>query len=139
MPGGRFDPYVPLDKVKDRLREFYADGYSDNQIEFSQMQKDDEIRLQGYCLLREGDFVLYYSKDKTHIRQALLNSGKEISGYRALLQAREGMCPNSVEWLDYLLSWSGNNQTSPVVEFSTYTKPVGLLGWSTLFWEVRDY
>lgn len=56
-------------------------------------------------------------------------------GAEAALLLRWFMDGQSRDFLDEI--W--DRYPDSVVEFACYEKPVGLLGWNTLFWEVRDY
>ena len=138
---GHFEPYVPVGKVQEVVRNvFYPRGYKDRDFEFSEMQDDENILRQGYFMIRDGRPVFYFSEKPTHIRKALAEDGEEIYGYYAILLARDGMCPDSLENFERLLTYeTGSIHESPVIEFSTYKQPVGLLGWRTIFWEVRAY
>ena len=134
VPSGRFDPYVPLDDVEDRIKSFMHDGYRKELIELSEMQDDDKIILQGYLTLGP-ELTLEYSCQKTQMRAAMRGS-TQIRGLSANLLLKSIMCPVSWDWLQYLLNYRGNNV---VIELSIYSCPVGILGWNTIFWEVRDY
>ena len=58
-----------------------------------------------------------------------------LDGLRAKLKLQHYMDAVSWDWLQEIFDTFPNS----VVEFSTFSCPVGHLGWNTAFWEIRNY
>lgn len=139
FPGGPFVPYVKKENLRDVTEDTvrrYSLRHSD--LEFSGMQNDEDIAIQGYYYIGRLGHVFECSTAKTHMREALKDAAS-LRGETARAFVRHYLCPRSLDCLDELLSYEGTMYQSGVIEFSCYRVGVGLLGWNTIFWEARLY
>lgn len=83
-----------------------------------------------------GVDLLYSTVVGKPMRDALKEETLWARGLMATSLLRTAMCPNSYEWLQFLLeAYPGH-----VVEFTTLSKEWGTIpGYNTIFWEVRNY
>ena len=98
---------------------------------------DDKLVFQGECCRLYDGLHLTYSVEKNIPNQLAVrhHSTRHFRGAAALHELTRLMDPVSREHLDYLLDTYEN----AVVEFSTFSVPVGVLDLPTVFWEVRGY
>jgi len=102
----------------------------------SAMAPTDRTVLQGEVQQGYHGLDLYYTTVAQPMRQALATSSRQVRGIMASWLLRYHLCPNSHDWLLYLLDAYPNH----VVEFSAYERPWGTVpGHNTVFWEVRQY
>lgn len=104
----------------------------------SMVPKDVEhtLLLQGEVWRTAGGLYLTYSQVALPMREALTRETKHAEGLAAVILLAKYLCPNSQDWLEYLL----DEYDEHVVEFSTFRKQWGTLPhYNTLFWEVRKY
>lgn len=100
----------------------------------SQMCPHDKGTIQGEVLRTEEGLYLYYTSARKPMREALAEGGKEARGIIAVSLLRHYLCPNSYEWLEVLL----DRYPDHAVEFTSFEVQWGtLLGFNTVFWEVR--
>lgn len=98
---------------------------------------DDFLLIQGEFQQDIRHLYVHYSRIKGISNQAALQGpGSEHAwGIKARRILQYFMDANSYGNVDRLLtSFQG-----AVVEFSTFSKPVGDFRWNTVFWEVRNY
>lgn len=86
------------------------------------------MRSDDYC-------TLLYSRRNTYMREALATGPCHDCGLSALHRLQRHLDTASMENLYRL--W--DTYPDAVVEFSCYDHAAGVLGWNTVFWEVRDY
>lgn len=96
---------------------------------------DDKLILQGEALRGARGLELRYSTYKAKMRDALRAAEQNAHGLTAKLILDRALDAVSREWLDELL----DRYEDHVVEFSTWSVSFGVLGWNTVFWEVRSY
>jgi hypothetical protein len=96
----------------------------------------DEYRyIQGEAREVPGGLDFYWTTYPAAMRDALRLGGTQDSpgiGYWRIRSAMD------------LWSWENllglfERYLGHTVEFSVFTRGVGVLGWNTIFWEVRDY
>lgn len=58
-----------------------------------------------------------------------------LHGLRAYATLKTFLDAESYEWMMQLC----DDYPDAVVEFTTFSCPVGAFGWNTIFWEIRDY
>lgn len=92
--------------------------------------------FQGEVCQSPQHLWLRYSTLPLTMREALSKKQHHEYGIMAVQLLRRYLCPNSYDWLNYLLSaYPGH-----VVEFSTYSTNWGTIpGYNTVYWEVRNY
>lgn len=113
-----------------------AHEYGEQNLYISTMAPEEKKIFQGEVALGPWGYYLYYNTYALPMRQGMALITYSAQGLRAKLLLDHYLCPNSREWLDYLLESYPNH----VVEFSTYSVEWGTLpGYNTLFWEVRQY
>lgn len=125
--------------TKTQLRAKIAE-MPDTDLNFSAMAPESFLLFQGEACLTESGLCLLYSTVKKPMRQSLAERSQQISGLAAVHMCQSRMWPNSYSWFLDLLKYDNTVQYSSVVEFSTYSIPVGAeRGHNTVFWEVRNY
>ena len=105
---------------------------------------DDKLLIQGEIMEDHAGLCLHVSQEKGMSNQqamAKTDWTNERRGVIAHQILRYYMDDLSFENVFRLLDlFSGEiTQSSAVIEFSTFSIPVGDLGWNTVFWEVRNY
>lgn len=135
IPGSKWMRYhIPRSDLKTVADEFVSQGARQELLEFSDMQRDEFIVLQGEAQRDDRGLCLFVSRDKVPMRQALLNARQYfgVAAERVLDWACDGASADCIREL--LDRYAGH-----VVEFSAYSRKVGVLGRNTLIWEVRAY
>jgi len=103
---------------------------------FNESMPDDKLIIQGYLTRTTNFLELHYSKQKHKICNSRhWEDGKILNGLQALLTLQHYVPVTDHEHLNYLL----NQYPDSVIEFSTYTIPVGILSKQTIIWEIREY
>ena len=97
---------------------------------------DDRLVFQGECCRLTDGLHLTYSRQKNIPNQLAVrhSTTKHFRGASAVFELNRLMDDTSREQLDHLL-----DTYDAVVEFSTFSIPVGQLRLPTIFWEVRSY
>ena len=104
-------------------------------IVLNEIGLDEFIALQGEVMLSPNGMDLRYSTEKLLMRQALAKSQKHVSGLVAQQTLLAFLDPTSYDNLQRLF----DDFPDAIIEFSTYSKPVGVLQNNTVIWEVRNY
>ncbi|MBI4876585.1 MAG: hypothetical protein HY822_18260 [Acidobacteria bacterium] len=106
-------------------------------FQFSECAPDERVTLQGEVRRSARHLDLYATLHSgQRMRQALAGpSVFSVHGLAAAALLRTYMEPPALDSLWAL--WE--RYPGAVVEFSCYAVAVGVLGWNTLIWEVRDY
>jgi len=112
-------------------------GFSESNIHLTAGdQRDSKFRtFQGEVQEDEHGWSLHYSCLREPMRPALSKAGKYAHGLQARQLLRHYMDPPSYENLINLF----DRFPGHAVEFTCFSRGVGVLGWNTVFWEVRDY
>ena len=115
-------------------------------IRFDTAAPHDHLTFQGEVAATERGLDLRYSYMQIH-QQRLWEldapgAVQYATGLRASALLQKYMDPPSWDKLNEILSCQLDgdaelNFTYPIVEFSCFDIPVGVLGWNTLVWEVR--
>lgn len=108
------------------------DGYY-----LAEMAPHEYNLIQGEVCRTHRGLELYFSRVKdVPMRMALSTRSETRMGLRADHTLRTYLCPNSYEWLMYLL----DEYDGHTIEFSTFSRNWGTLpGYNTVFWEIRLY
>lgn len=136
-PGSKWMRYnIPKQDLKAVADEFLADGAKEHLLEYSPMQDDSHIRLQGEVQLDHRGLCLLYSTEKLPMRQALAKSPRNATGATAASVLRWACDDASFTDISDLLE----RYPAHVVEFSSYGRSVGVIpNRNTIIWEVRLY
>jgi hypothetical protein len=127
---------IPLDRVPSEIRRWVEEGTPKNNIAFNQSMPDRSLLIQGEVCERGGDFYLTYTTIKKPMNLGLAEEEKVTSGLKAKIILQQTMSPSSYSDLEALLEIF----PEAVIEFSTYSTPVGNInGRNTVIWEVRNY
>lgn len=99
-------------------------------------QADARYRtFQGEVQEDEHGWSLHYSFARLPMRPALAEHGAFAQGLAARWLIRRFMdAPSYENLLDLFDRYPGH-----VVEFTCFSRKVGVLGWNTVYWEVRSY
>jgi len=132
----RYD--LDLREVPCQIKQFENLGIPENMIGFNQSMPNRNLLLQGEIMFYNGGLYLFYSNVKKPMNLALAEKSfiAEEDHVKEILF--ENLTPESQGDLEKLLS----NFPTSVVEFSTYSIPVGNMAdknRNTVFWEVRNY
>ena len=102
---------------------------------FNESAPDSELVLQGEFMQLKKEYVLFMSKQKAPMREALKN-GFHIMGSKVLSYLKSKMTKES--WEDFILLHKMYYEA--VIEFSVYSCNVGIKPNSNvIIWEVRNY
>jgi len=102
----------------------------------SEMCPTEKTVLQGEVCLGCWGYNLTYTRVAKPMRDALCEECWFAKGLVAKQVLEGSLCPNSLNWLNYLLE----EYPDHVVEFSTFSVDWGTLpSFNTVFWEVRKY
>ena len=119
-----------------RVQELINDGSQLSLMQFSEDFPKHSTRLiNGDVWRSEQGLYFNYSHKNNVLRYALRDDGRHAENTHALMLLRECLDGNSYDFLNYLL----NEYENHVVEISAFDCKVGVLGWNTIFWEVRNY
>jgi hypothetical protein len=117
--------------------------YSDLQVHQRVLWQIDQCGISGLPAFQLPCNMHILTMDQRQGKSPIV---RHIEGIRAVLLLKQYMDVMSFEKLSDLLSCQldGSNEEFnfkyPIVEFACFSKPVGVLKWNTLFWEVRtDY
>ena len=139
LKGARCDYDIPRAELLNREKDFLK-TYQKQHLNISTMAPDDAIIFQGEAMRTYQGLVLTYSTIKRPMRIALAQETLHAQGFNAWNLCSKFMDAVSWENFNRLLDFESNDpKYGPIVEFSVYDRPVGILGWNSLFWEVRRY
>ena len=126
---------VPTIEVA-RVWAVVARKYGERYLYLSAMGPEYLKTFQGEAIEMPGGLYLHWTDLPLPMRDGLRLKSRHSTGAESLWLLHHYLCPNSLEWLSYLLrEYDGH-----VIEFSAYSKPVGILpNFNTMFWEVRKY
>jgi len=111
-------------------------GVPTDSLYISAMAPTHKTLFQGEVRQSEKYLDLRYSTVVATMREALAKQQYHTNGIMAVWALKYYLCPNSYEWMHYLL----DSYPSHVIEFSTYSVNWGTLpNYNTVFWEVRKY
>ncbi len=102
----------------------------------SAMAPTEKTLFQGEVQRGLWGYDLTYTTVAKPMRDALQQQTYVANGIIAKLLLEHYLCSRSYEWLEYLLE----EYPGHVIEFSTYSVEWGtVLGYNTVFWEIRRY
>ena len=92
--------------------------------------------FQGEVQQSENHIDLVYSTVAKPMREALAARQYSVGGIIAVCLMRAYLCPNSLSWLEHLMTAYPEH----VIEFSVYAENWGTIPhYNTVFWEIRKY
>ena len=119
-------------KTYSYLRKEDLQYVSNRTHRISEQMPDEAIIIQGEYL---PPFTLDCSTYPAPMKDAFAHERVHLEG--AMVRGfQDLMCQPAKERFNELIDEHGQDH---VVEFSIYNKPVGVLGWNTIIWEVRRY
>jgi len=124
---------VPFNEVEETCYRV-KDQLDLSDIYISEMGPEAKKIFQGEVMESPMTF-LKYNLLALPMRQAFQIQTLYAVGLTARILLREYLDSPSLEWLEFLLE----SYPDHVIEFSTYSIAWGILGWNTVFWEVRKY
>ncbi len=134
----RFD--IPFEGVDEEIKKLREEGIPLSILRFNQSMPNMSLVLQGEVMRFPGRLELTYTRVKKPMNQALKEEERYISGLNALMLLKRSLDPSSLSDVELLMDTYGTGRGSAVVEFSTYSVPVGdIPNRNTVIWEVRNY
>ncbi len=133
---GKFTPYADklnLHKILQSLGMQQGDYYLTENV------KSEEIVLSGELTWFNGQWVFFHSFQKTHMRQALTESGKTALGSDVWVLIKKYCQAEEWEGLFDLFERYSPGHQYPVIEFSITNRVHGIFNQQLLVWEVRHY
>ncbi len=112
-----------------------AQGIDPTAYQLSELAPDHTNTLQAELMRDEKYMYLRYTLFSHKRMRDCINDSHHVSGLKALGLLKAYMDAPSYDYTMDLL----DRYPDSVIEFCCYERAVGLFGWNTLFWEVRDY
>lgn len=136
VPGSRWCRYnIPREHMSDAVQKFLLEGALPELMEFSPMQPDDKLLIQGEVLIDHRGLCLAYSHERKPMRVAMRNAS-HLFGISAVCLLRRFLDHASYDDLTLL----AERYHRHVIEFGTYACKVGVVPRrNTVIWEVRLY
>lgn len=131
----RYGQEIPKAEVADTVQAWVSAGASRESIRFNEAAWDDKLIIQGEVMRSQEHLSLFYSREKTKMREAL-KRGLQVEGLRAMMLLRHALSPASYDDVEALIE----RYPDAVIEFSAYSHNVGnCRGRNAVIWEVRNY
>lgn len=133
--GARFTNYeTEIGDIHDITREWKEQGADISKISFNESAPDSDLILQGEVKIDIYGFNLFYCTEPIKMRPAMWKA-KTAEALEARLILEHYLDGSSMDNVKDLLA----KYDEHVVEFSTYSRPIGNLKRNTIIWEVRKY
>lgn len=130
----KFD--IPLEELDKNIKEMIEDGMKIEELFFNQSMPNESLTLQGEITLTEKGIYLLYTLIKKPMNLGLKEQSLHAFGFKAKAILEHFLSPICLDEIYLLL----NNFPESIIEFSTYSCPVGNLpNRNTVIWEVRNY
>ncbi|MCD6359709.1 MAG: hypothetical protein J7M38_02520 [Armatimonadetes bacterium] len=111
-------------------------GISPDQVIVSELAPDDDLILQFEAMRCERYLYLRWNDTPgLRMRQAMENHCRHCWGLEAVERVRQALDAKSWNWLQELF----DRYPDSIVEATAYRHGLGIYGWNTLFWEIRNY
>ena len=132
---------VPIEEVRYRVGGWVAEGADYSKIRYSEMAPKECALIQGEVQRTPYGLELTYSTvSGMHMREALRYDMEVATGLKAKYVLEKYLDPSSFDDLMNLLDTYGNAEYSDVVEFSCYSRGLGVIPHrNCVIWEVRGY
>lgn len=130
----RYDlrPQDALDWVMDISRR---EGLPQDAYQFAELAPDHMNTLQAELMRTDRYLYLRYTLHSHKRMRECIHESQHVDGLKALALLQAYMDAPSYDCTMDLL----DRYPDSVIEFCCYERSVGVLGWNTLFWEVRNY
>lgn len=116
-------------------KQWFSQGARPALLAINEAASDHDLTIQGEVMQTIEHYALFWSDEKTTMREAMKN-GRQAYGREALALLKRYLSPSSYEDMQELLDM----YPSHVIEFSSYRYNVGgCRGRNTFIWEVRNY
>jgi len=133
VAGGSTYYDIPVAEVESTYRRV---GASSQGYYLAAMAPTSKTLIQGEVQRTHRGLELHATTIAKPMREALSEASVDLRGIISIEVLKVYLCPSSYDWLNYLLGAYPDH----VVEFSTYGTNWGtLVGYNTVFWEVRNY
>lgn len=128
-------PNLRQSAMFDWVIDLEAAGVAPRDIIVAEMAPTHRVTLNAEVMRSERHIDMRYSTVKLPLRESLSAGERCVSGLQAKMLLEWHLDAASQENLWALL----DRYPDSVVELSAYDVGCGVLGWNTLFWEVRNY
>lgn len=126
---------VKINEVQKEIAKLEKKGITQRELTFNESMPDKNISIQGEVSRLSEGLSLHYSEIKAPMNLALKQEPKNVTGLTAKLILQKKMPPEEFIILEEFLDQFPND----IIEFSTWTSPVGTLNKRTIIWEIRNY
>lgn len=130
-PGGLCKYNIGCQCIRKELSRHWPSGG----FAISPMIESSKLLIQGEICRTVGGLYLFYSTHKAPMRDALAKQPMHAEGVKVKVMLEYYLDFYSLENLYRLLDF----YEDAVIEFSTFSIPVGTLKLNTVIWEVRHY
>lgn len=120
------------DEIPGAVLEIERAGGLRDRISVNESMPDHTLLLQGDTTIDHQSWYLFGSTEQTKMAIALKRA-RQYHGSAALCRLKTCLDTPSFNQLEYLLDAYPDH----IIEFSAYAIPVGVLGYNTVFWDVR--
>ncbi|MBT6819933.1 hypothetical protein HOA55_01110 [archaeon] len=126
---------VPTENVSEIVDGLMKGGICRDDLTFNESMPDEHLTIQGEVTRAPAGLWLHYSTAKDRMNTALAEAPKHANGFTAQQLLKDGMIGRDYMHLMDLMSEYPND----VVEFSSYSVPVGEEKTNSVIWEVRGF
>lgn len=124
--------HIPIENLVSTLATYNRDP---NSLVYSEAPPDQKRTIQGEITINEFGLYLRYTTAPHPMRIAFDHEDLVATGLSAKLLLQKNLTPTDYDWLLELL----HIYDGAIIEFSTFSIPVGVLKTNMLVWEVRHY
>ena len=130
-PNSKLTKYeIPVTKIKTVAVDVLSN------YRFNESAPDKYLLAQGEICYNHKGWNLFWSTEKTQMRNALLNFARTSTGVVARETLKHYCCPGSFSDIEALVELYPDH----VIEFGCYARPLGNIAHrNTIIWEVRKY
>lgn len=136
--GAPFYPSLDHNQLLLTVHRLLREGWTPDRMQFSAMQPDDRLLLQGYLTpgsTADPEWALDYNDIRGLNMREGMKHPKHLRGARAYFKVKSLMDATSWDQLQFLI----DEYPEHTIEFSIYDCLTGNLQTNTVFWEVRLY
>jgi hypothetical protein len=126
---------VSMENVSEVVDRLSGQGICVDDLTFNESMPDDHLVIQGEVTMAPGGLWMHYSTAKDRMNAALAEDPKHAKGFDAQRLLKDGMQGRDYMHLVDLMEEYPND----VIEFSSYSVPVGEEKTNSVIWEVRGF